>query len=325
MLEALAEELGIKKKRKKKTETAISTSLQRIRLTHPKLDPIHQWMASAPEIERLLANAPQQEILLGSLLEAANYLVKNNRPITLSKLGSMFFNNSKILRNKNAVPHHLLGGMMLQLLEIEDCPENRKIALQQFGVINNPATSTAAFYGPLTFIRNGQPDPWIADRHRKGELVNFNSTNLEHIDAIQLPDGINTIITSENAAPFHELIQEKHHSPILYTGGYPNAVVCRLLDLFKQAGITCKHWGDSDPDGLLIAALIDRHIPTSLFRCTIDDVLRHSNDLISLQGNSIRLGQSLLKTHPNFKFQEELKLTLRMGHWLEQERWRPTQ
>lgn len=103
--------------------------------------------------------------------------------------------------------------------------------------------------------------------------------------------------------------------------GYPNAVVCRMLNLLSEAGAVCWHWGDSDPDGLLIASLIARYIKTSLFRCNLDEILRHTNDLIPLKGESIQLGKSLLKTHPDFKFRDELEFALQSGRWLEQERW----
>ncbi len=323
-LEALAEQLGIRIIPKNNSKPEVSAILQRLRLTHPQLKPVHQWMAHSPEIDRLLSNNPRYAVTLLGLLKAATYLFDNSTPVTLSKLGSVFLNDSKILRNKKALPYSLLGGMMLQFLELEDYPENRSVALRQFGVISNPATTNAALYGPLALIRNGRPDPWIANRHQRREIVILNSTNLENVEAVQLPDGIGTVITTENAAPFHELTLENHQALVLYTGGYPNAIICRLLDLLHEAGVSCKHWGDSDPNGLLIASLIDRRIKTTLFRCGIEEVLRHANDLIPLKGAPRQLGLSLLKNHPDFKFREELELTLRTDHWLEQESWHPS-
>ncbi len=323
VLKALAEQLGIERKDEQKFEANVPAILQRLRLAHPQLDPIHRWMSGSAEITRLLTNAPQQERLLSGLLKTAAYLATNDRPVTLSKLGSMFFNDSKFLRNKKSIQYSLLGGMVLQLLEMDDGSENREIALQQYGVIDNPATTTVTLFGPLTLLRNGQADSWIVDRFRRREIVTLNSTNLEEIEAVRLPEGYATVITSENAAPFHELVEEQPHAILVYTAGYPNAAVCRLLKLLAGAGATGRHWGDSDPDGLRIATLLDRAIETSLYRCTLDELRSHSSDLIPLKAGAIRLGKSLLKTHPDFKFRDELDFTLQSGRWLEQERWTP--
>jgi hypothetical protein len=316
VLAPLAELLGIERKLQPR-EVDPSEMLQRLRLSYPQLNT--EWLRSAPEIERLLRQHPEQENLLHQLLKAADYLQTLETPVTLSKLGSTFFNDSKVLRN--GTPRKLLGGIMNSLLGTEDSLGNREIALQQFNVIDNPATTTATLFGPIDLIRNGRREEWIIDRFNAGEPVTLNSYNLQGVERIELPNGINKVITSENAAPFHELVIEQPDAVLLYTGGYPNAAVCRLLRLLAQAGATCLHWGDTDPDGFMIAALVDRYIETSLFRCGTEDIRRHKPDLKSLDRAQSMRGKNLLKTQSHFKFREELALTLELGHWLEQERW----
>ncbi|VGO17599.1 hypothetical protein PDESU_06198 [Pontiella desulfatans] len=318
-LSALATELGIERATPK-ANTA-PASILRLRLTHPHLDRIHDWLADAPEIERLLARDPGKETLLLKLMETAIFLLREEQPTTLSKLGAMFFNDSKILRS--GTPRKLLGGIMNARLGTEDTPGNREIALQQFGVIDNPATTTVTLFAPLELIRDGQPDRWIVERFIAGEPVTLNSYNLEGVEAISLRTGHESVITSENAAPFYELVAERPKAILIYTGGYPNAAVCRLLRLLGEAGASCRHWGDTDPDGYLIAALIDRYIDTTLYRCTIDDVMRHKEHLKPLDSANSTRGRRILKTQPRFKFRQELQLTLDTNQWLEQERWLP--
>ncbi len=319
---ALGKQLGIKRAAEKPKSESVPAILQRLRLIDPSLGPIHCWMATAPEIKRLLTGNPHHEKLLLNLLKTAAFLSTNNQPITLSKLGAQFFNDSKILRS--GTPLKLLGSMMSCIIGGENDSESGKIAIQLSCVIDNPATTTVTLYGPLTLIRNGHPEKWIADRFRVGEPVTLNSYNLEHIEAVRLPKNCTTVITSENAAPFHELVTEAPpDSIVVYSGGYPNAAVCRLLQLLHEAGASCRHWGDTDPDGLRIAAHINRYIETTLYRGDTREILRHSNDLKPLKTEQTKRGLDILRTHPEFKFKPELELTLETGCWLEQERWHP--
>ncbi len=315
-LVALANELGIKQDPVPKETPPTATILQRLRLIHPQMTQIHHWLSTSPEIERLLRKSPEQEQLLRHLLETASFLLKEGKPVTLSKLGSIFFNDSKILRS--GTPRNLLGGIMNCQLGAEDTPENRAIALQQFGVIDNPATTTATLFGNIQLILNGRPDNWIADRFNLGEPVTLNSYNLKDIDAVHLPQNT-TVITSENAAPFHELIAERPEAILLYIAGYPNAAVCRLLRLFHEAGAICQHWGDTDPDGFMIAAIVNRYIETTLYRCGTENILTNQKNLKPLTALQLMRGRQLLKTNPHFKFKIELELSLKLGGWLEQE------
>jgi hypothetical protein len=321
ILGALAAELGIE--RPTATQTPVSTILLRLRLTHPRLSRVHQWLATAPEIERLLAADPQKEQLLLGLLQTASHLCREEKTITLSKLGSLFFNDSKCLRS--GTPRKLLGGMMNAQLGTEESPENREIALQQFGVIDNPATTTVTLFGPIDLIRSGTSDRWIVDRFNAGEPVTLNSYNLDGIDAVGLRPGYESVITSENAAPFHELVEEHPKAILVYTAGYPNAAVCRLLRLLHEAGATCRHWGDTDPDGYQIAALIDRYIKTALYRCGTDELLANQAHLKPYSLAQSSRGRQFLTANPQFKFREELELTLELGGWLEQEKQNATQ
>lgn len=316
MLRTLGKLLGIEKK--ESTFQTSPTALQRLRLTYPGLEPIHQWLVHAPEIERLRSRDPEQEELLNRLLCTVEFLLNLKTPITLSKLGSCCLNDSKILRS--GTPRKLLGGMLCRYLGLEDSQENREISLQQFDVIDNPATTTVTLYGPLILIRNGRPDPWIAQRFDHGEPVTLNSYNLEGVEAVELRAAHKTVITSENAAPFHELVIENPEALLVYTGGYPNTAVCRLLHLLQQADASCRHWGDTDPDGFLIAALIDRHIRTSLFRCGIEEIQRNKTHLKRLSGPQRQRARQILETRLDFPFQAELRLTLQLDGWLEQER-----
>lgn len=316
ILAPLADVLGIKRKIEQSSTADPAVIFQRLRLMHPELHAVHAWLRTSPEVERQLKDRPDQEQLLQQLLETADFLCTCESPITLSRLGATFFNNSKRLRS--GTPRKLLGGIMNALAGAEDTPENRGIALQQFNVIDNPVTTQITLFGPVTLLRNGESDSWIADRFYRGEPVTLNSCNLQAVDAVQLPAAYNTVITSENAAPFHELITEPHAAIIVYTEGYPNAEVRRLLHLLARAGATCLHWGDTDPDGLRIAAIISEIIPTTLYRCGVEDMKHHAKRLKHLDDAKKARAAQMLTGLPDFPFREALEYSLNNG-WLEQE------
>jgi hypothetical protein len=310
----LAEALGVKRHIEKPAAIDPVEIFQRLRLMYPQLGAVHKWIQTAPEIDRLLKS--QQEQLIRNLLKTIVYLDTNKTPVTLSRLGSLFFNDSKILRD--GIPRKLLGGLLNCRLADEDSPETRENALKQFNIIDNPITTQVTLFGPVCLLRNDEKLSWIADRFSQDEPVTLNSCNLQQVNAIQLPKTHNTVITSENAAPFHELISGSLSAIIIYTEGYPNAEVRRVLSLLAQAGATCLHWGDTDPDGLRIASIINELIPTTLYRCKLADMQQNKDLLRPLDPIKRSRAIQMLNDQPNFPFKEELEFSINHG-WLEQE------
>jgi len=129
---------------------------------------------------------------------------------------------------------------------------------------------------------------------------------------------VQNVITSENAAPFHRLVEQRPPSVCVYTGGYPNSAVMRVLRLLAEAGLRARHWGDTDLDGLRIAECVARAIPVEL---AVQDAVRRVDRLIPLDEVRRRRAEAYLAAHPEFPFRDALACTLRHG-WLEQERMR---
>lgn len=313
ILEELANALGIERQLPPENFDP-ATALQRLRLLFPELSTLIGQLADAAEIRRLLSSDRAAEEQLKQLLQTAVALKNANAPITLSKLGATHFGDSKILRSGTL--RNLLSLILNTMLNQEDTPENRAQALIEFQVVDNPITSQVTLFGPLELHANGRWNDWISHRFANGEPVTLNSCNVEQVDAVRLP--VKTVITSENAAPFHELLQEAPEALLIYTEGNPNTTVRRLLQLLAEAGYTCRHWGDSDADGLRIAAQIANIIPTSLYRCDMDTLRQHHELLKPLSAQQQKRAQQLPE---NFPFRDELTYTLQHG-WLEQEQFR---
>lgn len=288
---------------------------QRLELLFPTLGTATTWLKSAPEVTRFLKRS--DETFLRQLLETVRFLQTFEACITLSKLGALHFNDSKILRAGTL--RGLLEGVLLAVAGEEDVPESRDEILSRFNIIDNPATTLVTLFGSLQLIRDGKVETWIADRFQHGEPVTLNGFNLDGIDAVRVSSEIKTVITSENAAPFHELVIEHPDAIVLYTAGYPNAGVCRLLRLCSEAGFRCMHWGDSDPSGLRIAEQVNRCISTRLYRCGLEDLKKNNVALKPLTEKKKAIGCQILKKD-DFPFRAELEYTLQNG-WLEQERF----
>ena len=95
----------------------------------------------------------------------------------------------------------------------------------------------------------------------------------------------------------------------------------KIYSLLAPKAATCYHWGDSDPAGLRIAAIMHAIYQLQLFRCDLQDLQKHKPFLIPLSQKQKDIGLHLLATTPDFPFADELMFSLENG-WLEQENWR---
>ena len=129
---------------------------------------------------------------------------------------------------------------------------------------------------------------------------------------------VDGVITSENAAPFHHLVETRATAICVYTEGYPNTAVTRILHLLAQSGLRARHWGDTDLDGLRIAARVARAIPVELYRQGPEILAAARARLIPLTDDQRDRAIAYLQVHPEFPFRANLEQTLRDG-WLEQE------
>jgi hypothetical protein len=98
--------------------------------------------------------------------------------------------------------------------------------------------------------------------------------------------------------------------------------VRKLYQFLAPLAASCCHWGDSDPAGLRIGAILHRIHPLVLWRCELASLERHQGRLLSLTGVQAKNGRTILENEANFPFIRELVFTLEHG-WLEQENWKP--
>ena len=248
------------------------------------------------------------------MLEWAARRISNdaNMPlVTLSQLGADILGDSKSLRTGT---RRVVFERVLCAVAGMDADECGREASARFGIEENPFTSFATVFAPFSFtLDTGESFAYPAEMFRVGLAVQLLRQTVMRIRDVRLD--VRQIVTSENAAPFETLVREK--VPCLYTEGYPNGAVIRLLELFAEQGVTVDHAGDGDLDGFVIADRISKAITV---RRVIADEFAADEALprrpVSLQMR--RRWESYLVVHSDFAHASALRTALRRG-WIEQE------
>lgn len=233
---------------------------------------------------------------------------------TLSQLGSDWFNDSKILRG---------GPLRRQLVLIlaaltEMPPDNEREVLASIFIEDNPYTSNVTVFAPFTFTTvEGAYFDFPLRMFEEGLVCQFPAETAVAIDRIHWRGESKTIVTSENAAPLVTFAQD--HVPVLYTEGYPNLAVLKVMTNLAEAGLVAEHWGDADLDGLKIAALVEGNMPGS--RIVAQDILADPKGLkgIPLTPSQMERIDRFLARHPDFKYADSVRLIRERGCWYEQE------
>jgi hypothetical protein len=311
----LAELLGVRPKPAQPAdtpETRFARTLQRLKLLYPDEHVLIEAMRESDALKRFFKASPAAPDELIALSDALVSLRASPVGVTLSELGAKFFNDSKALR----------GGLLRQQLEhllrlqTGRMDEDTTALFNTCGVIENPYTTHAVVFAPFAYCaEDGAWLDWPYRLWQRGEAAILSWRTVRTITRLRHEEPCGTLVTSENAAPFHRLVETRR--PALYTEGYPNAAVKTLLRLFAQSGVTGLHWGDTDLDGYRIAEQIAHDIPIRIY-VTPETLDRLRGRLLRLTGEQHRRLAAFIDAHPDFPFLEGLRHTLAHG-WLEQE------
>lgn len=248
---------------------------------------------------------------------ALAFLTLRSESLGLADLGARFFGGSKALRS-GELRRLLVAG--LAVLDDADVEDGEPAALlRRFGICDNPTALKVTVFGPLRLRKHGRWLDWVGQLHALGESATLSLANLDGVDAVDTVTGTG-VYTCENETPFCRLVRERLPGTLVYTEGYPNTAVRRLLQLLPSGATIC-HWGDSDLDGLRIAAILAQDRPLQLWRCGLADLERQREFLVPFADDQRRRARHWLQTHPEFRFRAELEFSLAHG-WLEQESWR---
>ena len=236
-----------------------------------------------------------------------------NEVTTLSQVGSDILGDSKSLRSG---PRREVFERVLSAVAGVDAESDTRDVLARLGIEDNPFTSSVTVFAPFSFsLVTGEEFDYPERLFRTGLAVQLPRQTVLRIREVQMADGFCRLVTSENAAPFERIV--RMGIPCLYTEGYPNTAVSRLLEFFSEQGIVADHAGDGDLDGFLIADQVAQAIKVQ--RVIADELA--GSDIVSRRPVSPSMRsrwEAYLNTHNNFLHAKSLSIAIERG-WPEQE------
>ena len=306
------------------TTEPVKKMLSRLSLAYPILKPlISSLQKDYTPFERMFVRDSEDAVNKRCFQagETVSFLLKNSDPITISELGARFCNDSKALRQGE------LRSLVVQWLWLcrpdSDMLEQEENLWVSYNVVSDRLTVNAVLFGPVLYEKNGKTYDWIYQLYRQGEPATVSWSNIHDIDRMywkKQGEKVPVLISCENEAPFSSLMRQELNQALLFTSGFPGSAVQKLYQLLAPRAATCYHWGDSDPAGLHIAAILHSLFPLQLYRCDLTSLQHHKHSLLSLSQKQRDAAMHLLVNHPDFPFADELLFTLENG-WLEQESW----
>ena len=291
------------------------TFLTRLAWRAPEARTLIDALQTMPEVMRFLRSPAHRVAWRRLLLGVFHHVRKRGvgEAKTLSQLGSDWLNDSKALRTGP-----LRRQLALMLAAVEERDIDERTLFGTYGIIENPYTSFVTFFAPLVFTTDaGETFDFPMRLFAAGLACTLPSETVGRIRSVAWQGDDRSLITSENAAPFARYVTLRR--PALYTEGYPNYAVQRLLRMLDTVGVTAEHAGDADLDGFLIAALVGRCLP--IRRVLAAEVVRNPGDVVGIpltEAQQMRARRFLAES-PHMPYAEEVSVLLKKGCWYEQE------
>ncbi|MBR2921163.1 MAG: DUF2399 domain-containing protein [Kiritimatiellae bacterium] len=290
----------------------------RLKLLEPDLTPLIDALAADEEVVRFVSkveNRKDWKRLFISLVERFSS-PECGLITTLSQLGSDWFGNSKKLRS-GALRRQLV--VILSILSDMDREEER-LVLEGGLIVDNPYTSSVTFSLPVTLImKDGAVFDYPSRHYARRMAVQLPLETVVDIERIEWDVKPQTITTSENAAPFANMVAEG--ASCAYTAGFPSLAVKVFLNKLFKSGSECIHEGDADLDGFRIAKEVGKCI--RLKKVVASDVLKKTSPdegrELSLEQKKRAMAFLLNPKYKGYKFADEIKSVLQRGKWIEQE------
>lgn len=307
-----------------KTEELTKTLLSRLHIAFPGLKTLLQHLQDCPDdLYRMLSAHSQQEVTKScfQVAETVVFLLKNSSPITISELGARFFEHSKKLR-QGELRSLLLRWLNLYCPEL-DIVEDEEQIWASYHVYHDRLSVNAVIYGPIVYTKNGKDFDWIFNLYQQGEAATVSWANLQGMTTMRWQGHTSqppALICCENEAPFSQLMRRQANDAVLFTSGFPGSAVRKIYGYLAPQASSCFHWGDTDPNGLRIASILNSIYPLQLYRCNIETLRLHRKLLLPLTPKQKRVAEAILLHNHDFPFRNELNFTLESG-WLEQESW----
>lgn len=233
---------------------------------------------------------------------------------TLSQLGSDWFNDSKKLRS-GALRRQLV--LILATAESQD-PDDESLVFEGANIVDNPYTRSVAFSAPVNItLKDGSVFDFADRLFARRMAAQLPLETVLDIRSVEWDGDKNEVVTSENAAPFAQMVADK--IPCVYTAGYPGLAVKVFLHKLGEAGIVCVHEGDADLDGFRIANEVSNAIKVVRVVASEALALARPEVGIEMDADQQRRLWAFTASNPDFKYANDVKSLIAKGYWVEQE------
>ena len=289
---------------------------QRLKLLEPDMAEFIDRLAAKEEIARFVAKRENRRDWMKLFKCLVDRFSSEECGIitTLSQLGSDWFNDSKKLRS-GALRRQLV--LILAMAESQD-PDDESLVLEGANIVDNPYTRSVVFSAPVIITLKDGSEFDFADRlFARGMAAQLPLETVLDINAVEWNDDKNEVVTSENAAPFAQMVAD--NIPCVYTAGYPGLAVKVFLHKLGEAGVVCVHEGDADLDGFRIAKEVSNAI--EVVRVVASEALARARpeEGIEMDADQQRRLWAFAASNPDFKFADDVKSLIAKGYWVEQE------
>jgi hypothetical protein len=303
---------------KAETESDDEDVFARLKLLEPERAPLIDSLAADEEVARFAEKVENKKDWKRLFLSVIKRFSSPECGLitTFSQLVSDWFGDSKKLRS-GALRRQLV--VILAILYDMDREEER-LVLEGALIVDNPYTSSVTFSLPITLImKDGAVFDYPSSYHARRMAVQLPLETVDNIERVEWDVSPQTITTSENAAPFANMVAKG--AACVYTAGFPSLAVKVFLNKLFKSGSECIHEGDADLDGFRIATEVGNCI--RLKKVVASDVLKKASldagrELTSEQKK--RISAFLFNPkYSDYEFADEIQSILKRGRWIEQE------
>lgn len=289
---------------------------QRLKLLEPDMAKFIDRLAAKEEIARFVAKRENRRDWMKLFKCLVDRFSSEECGIitTLSQLGSDWFNDSKKLRS-GALRRQLV--LILAMAESQD-PDDESLVLEGANIVDNPYTRSVVFSAPVIItLKDGSKFDFADRLFARGMAAQLPLETVLDIETVMWNDNKKEVVTSENAAPFAQLVAE--NTPCVYTAGYPGLAVKVFLHKLGDAGVVCIHEGDADLDGFRIAKEVSNAIDVVRVVASEALAMARREDGIEMDADQRRRLWAFAANRPDFKYSDEVESLSEKGYWIEQE------
>ena len=289
---------------------------QRLKLLEPDMAEFIDRLAAKEEIARFVAKRENRRDWMKLFKCLVDRFSSEECGIitTLSQLGSDWFNDSKKLRS-GSLRRQLV--LILAMAESQD-PDDESLVLEGANIVDNPYTRSVVFSAPVIItLKDGSKFDFADRLFARGMAAQLPLETVLDIETVMWNDNKKEVVTSENAAPFAQLVAE--NTPCVYTAGYPGLAVKAFLRKLGDAGVVCIHEGDADLDGFRIAKEVSKAIDVVRVVASEALAMARREDGIEMDADQRRRLWAFAANRPDFKYSDEVESLSEKGYWIEQE------